>query len=62
MTEASPALGFDPVPRLTGLEVPLPEDIDEDPLAVRREALTNVARHAEADSHLRRKNGSLVGA
>jgi signal transduction histidine kinase len=50
MAESSPALGFDPVVRLTGLDVPLPEDIDEDLLAVLREALTNVARHAEADS------------
>jgi signal transduction histidine kinase len=48
MAEVSPALGFDPVPRLTGLDVPLPEDIDEDLLAVLREALTNVARHAQA--------------
>src|SRR3954469_4973280 len=48
MTEVSPALGFDPVLRLTGLDVPLPEDIDEDLLAVLREALTNVARHAQA--------------
>ena len=48
MTEMSPALGFDPVLRLTGLDVPLPEDIDEDLLAVLREALTNVARHAQA--------------
>jgi signal transduction histidine kinase len=48
VTEMSPALGFDPVLRLTGLDVPLPEDIDEDLLAVLREALTNVARHARA--------------
>jgi signal transduction histidine kinase len=48
LTEVSPALGFDPVLRLTGLDVPLPEDIDEDLLAVLREALTNVARHAQA--------------
>ena len=48
MTEMSPALGFDPDLRLTGLDVPLPEDIDEDLLAVLREALTNVARHAQA--------------
>jgi signal transduction histidine kinase len=48
MTEVSPALGFDPVLRLTGLDVPLPEDIDEDLLAVLREALANVARHALA--------------
>src|SRR3954469_14876415 len=48
VTEVSPALGFDPVLRLTGLDVSLPEDIDEDLLAVLREALTNVARHARA--------------
>ena len=48
MTEMSPALGFSPVLRLTGLNVPLPGDIDEDLLAVLREALTNVARHAQA--------------
>jgi hypothetical protein len=40
MSEMSPALGFDPVVRLTGLDVPLPEDIDENLLAVLREALT----------------------
>jgi signal transduction histidine kinase len=48
LTEVSLALGFDPVLRLTGLDVPLPEGIDEDLLAVLREALTNVARHAQA--------------
>jgi signal transduction histidine kinase len=48
LTEVSPALGFHPVLRLTGLDMPLPEDIDEDLLAVLREALTNVARHAQA--------------
>jgi signal transduction histidine kinase len=48
MTEVSPALGFDPVLRLTGLDVPLPEDIDADLFAVLREALANVARHALA--------------
>jgi signal transduction histidine kinase len=50
LTEVSPALGFNPTVHLTGLNVPLPEDIDEDLLAVLREALTNVARHARADS------------
>src|SRR3954453_14626868 len=49
MAEVSPELGFAPVLHLTGLDVPLPEDIDNDLLAVLREALTNVARHAEAD-------------
>src|SRR3954453_14184498 len=48
LTEVSPALGFHPVLRLTGLDMPLPEDVDEDLLAVLREALTNVARHAQA--------------
>jgi len=50
LTEVSPALGFNPTVHLTGLNVPLPADIDEDLLAVLREALTNVARHARADS------------
>jgi signal transduction histidine kinase len=50
ITEVSPALGFHPLLRLTGLDVPLPEDIHGDLLAVLREALANVARHAEADS------------
>jgi signal transduction histidine kinase len=50
LTEVSPALGFEPGLRCTGLDVPLPADIDGDMLAVLREALTNVARHAEAGS------------
>jgi signal transduction histidine kinase len=50
LAEASPALGFEPDLLLTGLDVPLPEDVDEDLLAVLREALTNIARHARARS------------
>jgi len=50
VNEVSPALGFDPVVHLAGLDVTLPEPTVQDVLAVLREALTNVARHAQADS------------
>jgi signal transduction histidine kinase len=50
LTDVAPALGFQPALRLTGpiehLSAPLLEDL----LAVLREALTNVARHAGATS------------
>lgn len=49
ITDAAQALGFEPDVRFTGLlEDALPNDIVEDALAVLREALTNIARHAQA--------------
>jgi signal transduction histidine kinase len=49
LADVSPALGFEPGLRLSGvLEGRLPEDLVDDVLAVLREALTNVARHARA--------------
>lgn len=49
ITDAAQALGFEPDVRFTGLlEDALPHDIVEDVLAVLREALTNIARHAQA--------------
>ncbi len=51
LAEAAPALGFDPGLRLTGvLEDRLPTELVEDLLAVLRESLSNVARHARARS------------
>jgi signal transduction histidine kinase len=46
--EAGTALGFEPAVRFTGTLDTLPTDIAEDLVAVVREALTNVARHAHA--------------
>jgi signal transduction histidine kinase len=47
--DVAPALGFDPALRLSGvLEDRLAADLVDDMLAVLREALTNVARHAQA--------------
>ena len=49
LAEAAPALGFDAGLRLAGvLEDRLPADLVDDLLAVLRESLTNVARHARA--------------
>jgi signal transduction histidine kinase len=49
--DVTPALGFNPAVRFAGLlEGTVPDDLAEDLLAVVREALTNVARHAEASS------------
>ncbi len=49
VADVTPALGFTPVVRFSGLiEVSLSETIVDDMLAVLREALTNVARHARA--------------
>jgi len=49
LADVAPALGSDPGLRLSGvLEDRLPEDLVGDVLAVLREALTNVARHAGA--------------
>ncbi len=51
ITDAAQALGFEPAVRFTGLlEDALADDIIEDLLAVLREALTNIARHAQARS------------
>ena len=49
LADVAPALGFDPALRLSGvLEDRLADDVVDDLLAVLREALTNVARHAQA--------------
>ena len=49
LTDVAPALGFEPALRLSGvLESRLAEDVVDDLLAVLREGLTNVARHARA--------------
>jgi two-component sensor histidine kinase len=48
--DVSDALGFTPATRLIGPVGDLPEDMTVDLLAVIREALTNVARHARARS------------
>jgi signal transduction histidine kinase len=49
IAEVGPALGLDPGLRLSGvLEDRLADDLVADVLAVLREALTNVARHAHA--------------
>lgn len=51
VAEAAPALGREPVVRMRGLlEDTLPAQVIEDLLAVLREALSNVARHARARS------------
>jgi signal transduction histidine kinase len=51
LAEVSPVLGFDPGLQLGGvLEGTLADEVVEDLLAVLREALTNVGRHAEARS------------
>jgi signal transduction histidine kinase len=47
-TEASSALGFDAAVRFSGVIDTLPEDVGDDLEAVLREALSNVARHAQA--------------
>jgi signal transduction histidine kinase len=48
VTEVTPALGFAPAVRFSGLLDCLPDQTAEDLLAVLREALTNIARHAHA--------------
>ena len=48
VTEVTPALGFDPGVRFSGLLDLLPDQTAQDLLAVLREALTNIARHAHA--------------
>ncbi|MGZ4438397.1 MAG: GAF domain-containing protein, partial [Nocardioidaceae bacterium] len=49
--EYVPVLGFTPLVRTTGpLDTVVPEPVGDQLLAVLREALSNVARHAEADA------------
>jgi signal transduction histidine kinase len=48
VTDVTPALGFEPAVRFSGLLDTLPADVADDLLAVVREALTNTARHAHA--------------
>jgi signal transduction histidine kinase len=64
VSEVSPALGFEPGVRFSGLlEDTLPGRLVEDLLAVLREALTNVARHAgarTADVDITAARGRLV--
>jgi signal transduction histidine kinase len=49
LADVTPALGFSPETRFTGpLQASVPDDIGEDLLAVLREALSNIARHANA--------------
>jgi signal transduction histidine kinase len=49
LADVGPALGFDPGLRLSGvLEDRLSDELVDDLMAVLREALTNVARHAQA--------------
>jgi len=48
VTDVSPALGFEPAVRFSGLLDTLPDGVADDLLAVLREALTNAARHAHA--------------
>ncbi|SNT60863.1 Histidine kinase-like ATPase domain-containing protein [Asanoa hainanensis] len=50
-TQVTPALGFEPGVRFSGvIESQVPDDLVDDLEAVLREALTNVARHAQATS------------
>jgi signal transduction histidine kinase len=48
--ELTAVLGFAPTLRMSGLLDTLPDDLGEDVVAVARESLTNVARHARAGS------------
>jgi signal transduction histidine kinase len=51
LADVGPALGFTPTTRFTGpLHAVVPDDIADDLVAVLREALSNVARHARAAS------------
>jgi signal transduction histidine kinase len=62
--EYVPVLGFAPLVRTTGpLDSVVPEELADQLLAVLREALSNVARHAEAEAamvELDAANGQLV--
>jgi signal transduction histidine kinase len=46
--QEAPALGFEPAVRFSGLLDTLPDDLADDLVAVLREALSNIARHARA--------------
>jgi signal transduction histidine kinase len=48
VTDVTPALGFEPAVRFSGVVDALPEAVVDDLLAVLREVLTNAARHASA--------------
>jgi signal transduction histidine kinase len=48
--ELTPVLGFAPALRMSGLLDTLSDDLSEDVVAVARESLSNVARHARAGS------------
>ncbi|MCW2720913.1 GAF domain-containing protein [Pseudonocardia sp.] len=51
LADVTPALGFSPETRFSGpLQSSVPDDIGEDLVAVLREALSNIARHAHARS------------
>jgi signal transduction histidine kinase len=50
VAEVSPALGHEPAVRFSGLLDSVPDAVGDDLLAVLREALTNIARHARASS------------
>jgi signal transduction histidine kinase len=49
-TDLTPVLGFEPAVRLSGVLDAVADDVGEDVLAVIRESLSNVARHARAGS------------
>jgi signal transduction histidine kinase len=48
--ELTPALGFSPAVQFSGAPGSVADDLLDDVTAVVREALSNVARHADADS------------
>jgi signal transduction histidine kinase len=51
LADVTPALGFSPATRFTGpLQSTVPNDVTDDLVAVLREALSNIARHANARS------------
>ena len=51
LADVTPALGFTPETRFTGpLQSSVPDDVGDDLVAVLREALSNIARHANAGS------------
>lgn len=51
LSDVTPALGFSPETRFAGpLQSSVPDDVGEDLVAVLREALSNIARHANARS------------
>ena len=49
-TDLTPVLGFEPAVRFSGVIDAVADDVGEDVLAVVRESLSNVARHARAGS------------